>query len=170
MLPKSYLVFKWTVYALATIALFGLQSLVLGHIRVFGLAPFLYPVLPAVLASFEGLRRGSVFGLVAGLACDLMIPGPFEGFYTVLFTLIALLSALIAENLLSPGFLCALCVSAMALLLTGGAKLLWEALGGNRHLLLMGRIVAGETLLTLPALAAVFPLYRVIHRRCAADY
>ena len=71
MMPKSYLVFKWTVYSLATLGLFALQYLVLSHIQVLGLSPFLYPILPAVAASYEGLRRGSVFALVVGVVCDL---------------------------------------------------------------------------------------------------
>ena len=85
----------------------------LGQIRVRGLTPFLYPILPAVVASYEGPRRGAVFALILGLICDQLVVGPFEGFYTLIFTFIALLSALIGENLLSPGFLCALTVSAL---------------------------------------------------------
>ena len=76
MMPKSYLVFKWTVYSLATLLLFALQYLVLDHIQVWGLTPFLYPMLPAVAASFEGLRRGSTFALAVGVVCDLLLPGP----------------------------------------------------------------------------------------------
>ena len=52
MLPKSYLVFKWLVYASATLLFFALQSLVLNHIRVLGLTPFLYPLLPAIVAMY----------------------------------------------------------------------------------------------------------------------
>ena len=170
MLPKSYIILKWTVYALATLLLFCLQYLVLGQVRVMGLAPFVYPILPAVVASYEGPRRGAVFGLILGLVCDQLTVGPFEGFYTLLFTLIALLSALVGENLLSPGFRCALTVSAMAMLLTNGGRILVELLRGNTHLVLMGRIALIETLITLPALLAVLPLYRVIHLRCASDY
>ena len=48
--PKSYLIFKWIVYALATLLMLAFQSLVLSQIRVMGLTPFLYPVLPAVAA------------------------------------------------------------------------------------------------------------------------
>ena len=146
MLPKSYIVLKWTVYALATFLFFVLQYLVLGQIRVLGLTPFLYPILPE------------------------LVVGPFEGFYTLIFTFIALLSALIGENLLSPGFLCALTVSALAMLLTNGGRILVELLTGNTHLMLMGRSALGETLITLPALLVVLPLYRVIHLRCASDY
>ena len=66
MLPKSYLIAKWTVYALATLALAAVQHLVLGQISVLGVTPFLYPMLPALVASYEGLQRGSRFSLVMG--------------------------------------------------------------------------------------------------------
>ena len=131
MLPKSYLVFKWTIYSLATLLLFALQYLVLNHVHVFGITPFLYPMLPAVLSSYEGLRRGSVF---------------------------------------SPGFLCGLAVSAMGLVLTGLLRIAVMLLSGGRYPALMLQILAGETLLSLPALVVILPLYRVIHRRCARDY
>ena len=57
MQPKSYRVFKWVIYALATLFLCGLQEMFFCHIRVLGLTPFLYPVLPAVVAMFEGPRH-----------------------------------------------------------------------------------------------------------------
>ena len=170
MLPKSYIIFKWSVYALATLGFFFLQYLVLDQIEVQGLTPFLYPILPAVLASYEGLRRGSVFGLVLGLVCDLLLVTPFYGFFTVTFTLIALFAGLIGENLLSPGFLCGLSVSGMALLLNSAMRILTELIDGSGHALLLMQIALGETLLSLPALLLVLPLYRWIHKRCAADY
>lgn len=170
MLPKSYLVLKWTVYGLATLALFALQFMVLRHIQVLGVFPFIYPLFPAVVASYEGLRRGSVFGLVLGVVCDVLVFGPFDGFYTVLFTLIGLISALIAENLLAPGYLCGLVTGSAALVITGAARILLHLMGGNTHLLLMGRILLVETLLSLPALLVIVPLYRVIHQKCASEY
>ena len=166
MMPKSYLVFKWTVYSLATLALFALQYLVLDNIQVLGLTPFLYPVLPAVAASYEGLRRGSVFALAVGLVCDLLLPGPFEGFFAIALTL----AALIAENRLSPGFLCGLAVSAVSLGITAGMRLAVQFLSGGGYLGLMSRIALVETLITLPAILVVVPVYRLIHDRCASDY
>lgn len=170
MLPKSYIVFKWTVYGLATAALFAFQYLALDQISLWGLTPFLYPVLPAVAASYEGLRRGPFFALVLGVVCDVLIAGPFDGFYTLAFTLAGVIAALIAENLLSPGFLCALVVSALSLLLTAGLRIVFYALSGGAEFLLMGRIALIETALTLPAVVVVLPLYRVIHERCAVEY
>lgn len=170
MLPKSYLVFKWMVYGFAALLLFALQSLVLNHIRVFGLTPFLYPLIPAAVAMYEGNRRGPVFALVLGVVCDTLLHGPFTGFFTLVFPLIAIFAAMVGENFLSPGLLCCLVVSASALLLTGGMRILVHLLTGGGYVQLMARIALGETLLSLPALAVVMPLCRAIHRRCAADY
>ena len=170
MLPKSYLAFKWIVYTLATFLLCALQSLVLCHIQVLSVTPFLYPVLPAVTAMYEGSRRGALYGLFFGLLCDLFLPAPFTGFFVLLFPLIGLLSASIAGNMLSPGFFCALLVSALGLALTGVARVLLQFLSGGDHRTLMAWGALAETLLTLPALVVVVPLFRTIHRRCAADY
>lgn len=170
MQPKNYLVFKWVVYAIATFFLCALQSVLLGNIRVLGLTPFLYPVLPAVTAMFEGPRHGAVFALVFGLLCGLLLPAPFEGFFAVAFPVAAILSGAIAERLLSKGILCALIVSALGLLVTCGFRMLVQILSGGQYLGLMARISLGETLLTLPAVILVLPVYRTIFRRCAADY
>ena len=170
MLPKSYLAFKWAVYGLATLLLFAVQSLVLNNIRVFRLTPFLYPMLPAIAAMYEGSRRGPVFALVLGVVCDLLLFTPSPGFYTVVFPLVALFSAIIAENFFAPGVLCGLFVSAGGLLLTGAFRVLAQILSGGGHLALMAQTALGETLLTMPALLVVLPVYRVVHRRCAVDY
>ena len=170
MMPKSYLIFKWTVYSLATLVFFAFQYLVLNNIRVMGLTPFLYPILPAVAASYEGLGRGGFFALGVGLVCDLLLPGPIEGFFTLAFTVAALLSALIAENLLSPGFLCGLAVSAVSLAVTGALRLTVAFLSGGGYLGLMARMVLTEALITLPAVIVVVPVYRLIHDRCASEY
>ena len=170
MLPKSYLIAKWTVYALATLALAAVQHLVLGQISVLGVTPFLYPMLPALVASYEGLQRGSRFSLVMGFVCDLLILAPFPGFYTITFTLIGVLAGLIGENLLSPGWLCGFTVSAMGLAIVNAARLLLYFLSGDLHPLLMGRIALVEILITLPMLLPSLPTYRAIHSRCAVDY
>ena len=160
MQPKSYTVFKWAVYALATLLFFSLQGLVLDHVRVWGLTPFLY----------EGPRRGPVFALVMGLFCDILIWGPFEGFYALSFTIIALISAVIGENMLTPGTFCALLVSVGALLGTGGLRVLVHLLSGGQYVRLTARLALGEAVISLPALLLILPVYRTIHRRCAVDY
>lgn len=170
MLPKSYIITKWTVYTLATLLMAALQHLLLDRISLWGVTPFIYPMLPALVASYEGLHRGSKFALVTGFLCDLLIAGPFEGFYTVIFTLIGILAALIGENLLSPGWLCGFSVAAMGLGLVIISRLLLHLLSGSLRPLLMGRIALTEIAISLPVLLVALPIYRWIHSRCAADY
>lgn len=170
MLPKSYIVAKWTVYSLATLLLFGVQFLIFDHVSLWGVIPFTYPILPAVAAMYEGLRRGSVFALCVGIVCGLLLPGPFPGFYALVFVLSAILSARVAEFLLAPGWLCGLAVSAMSLVLCSFGRILFAALTGAGHLGLMARLGLMEALISLPALLPALPLYRFIHRRCAAAY
>ena len=100
----------------------------------------------------------------------MLVVGPFDGFYTLAFTLAGVIAALIGENLLSPGFLCALVVSVLSLLLTAGLRIVFAWLSGGEDFLLMGEIALGETLLTLPAVVVVFPLYRWVHKRCTVEY
>lgn len=170
MMPKSYIIAKWTVYSLATLLLFALQHLVFNHISVLDVTPFIYPILPALVASYEGLRRGSVFALVVGTVCDLLIIGPFEGFFAITFTIIGIYSALIAENAFSPGWLCGLVVSLMALGINGAAHFALYFLAGERDILRMAQIVLIECALSLPAIFPALPLYRSVHRNCAVDY
>ena len=70
-MPKSYLIFKWVVYSLATMLLVLLQLFVLNYIHVGGIAPFLPPMLVGAAASYEGSRASPVYALVFGLLCDL---------------------------------------------------------------------------------------------------
>ncbi len=170
MLPKSYVVFKWVMYAVATLFLCALQSVVFNHIHVFRLTPFLYPVLPALVAMFEGARPGAVFALCFGLACDLLVPAPFRGFFVLIFPVAAVVSAGIAGRLLSRGFLCGGVVSAAGLVLTACFRLFIQILSGGEYLGLMARIALGEVILTIPAVVIALPLYRMIYRRCGAEY
>lgn len=171
MLPKSYLIAKWSVYTLATLFLAACQHLILNHISVLGVTAFLYPLLPALVSSYEGLERGSKFSLVAGVICDILFYAPFDGFYAITFTIIGIFSAQIGKNLLSPdGWLCGLTVSSLAMVLVNAFRLAIYFLSGKLEPILMGQIALVETVITLPVLLIALPLYRWIHRHCAADY
>ena len=55
---------KWTAYALACLLLLFGHELTLAHLRVWGIAPFLPPLLPAVLASMEDRLEGDTNNLL----------------------------------------------------------------------------------------------------------
>jgi len=167
---KTFHLFKWILYILATLALCFVQSAALDHLEINGVTPFIYPILAALVPMFEGGREGPVFSLLFGLLCDLLLYSPAPGFFTILFTLTALIAAVIGENLLRHNFFCGLLVSAVGVGLTGGARIVLHILAGGGHVALMGRFALWEAGLSLPAIVLALPLYRTIHRRCTLDY
>ena len=61
---------KWTFYALATLLLCFFKRVLLGSVTVWGVLPFLPPVLLAVVASFEQPKAAVLSGIVFGALCE----------------------------------------------------------------------------------------------------
>lgn len=171
-MPKSYLIFKWVVYSLATMLLVLLQLFVLNYIHVGGIVPFLPPMLVGAAASYEGSRASPVYALVFGLLCDLALTGAGvpAGFFTFVFTLAALFASLLAENLFSPGFLCSLMSVTVCYLVTALGRCAVYLHRGTASPAAVLLIAAKEYLVTLPCLIVVFLLFRQVHRRTTVDY
>ena len=125
---------KWTAYALACLLLLFGHELTLAHLRVWGIAPFLPTLLPAVLASMEDRLEGFVFALAFGVLCDLALTAPLPCLYTIAFPLTALLAALIARSVLQPGILCSLAVSTAAFVLVDLITAVTLLAGGRSEL------------------------------------
>ena len=167
MIGRSETFIKWLLYALATFALFLLQG-VLHRLRLFGVLPFLYPVMAATLSMYEGAFAGTAYSLVLGVACDLLLPGPIPCFYTLVFPLAGLCAGLMARSLLPAGFPCCLASSAVAFLLTDAFHCLLLAMGGgfSSAALVAAAAETGQTQCFSPA---VLLLFRPIHRKCHLD-
>ena len=118
MLARNETIFKWLLYALATLLCVAIQGAVLQRVSIWGVIPFLYPLLPAVLATCEGPTAGTVYSLAVGVLCDSLLPGPIPCFYTLVFPLVGLCSALVSQSLLPAGILCSLVCSAFSFLVT----------------------------------------------------
>lgn len=156
---------KWTAYGAACLLLLFGHGLTLSHLRVWGIAPFLPPLLPAVLASMEDRLEGFVFALAFGVLCDLALTAPLPCLYTIAFPLTALLAALIARSVLQPGILCSLAVSTAAFvlvdLITAVTLLARRTLGAVRH-----RAARGAGAGALAAAAdRVPPVLAFLHRK-----
>lgn len=156
---------KWSVYALAIALLLLLHSLTGAHLRVWGVVPFLPPLLLAVVVSMEERLEGVVFGLVFGVLCDLALTAPVPWLYTVSFTAAALLVSFIARSVLQPGLLCSLVSSAatFALIDLIAAAVLLLA-GRSAPAAILSRALR-ELLLSLPLLLVCHPLLAFLHRR-----
>ena len=89
MLARNEIIFKWSLYAGATVLLLLLQGSLLQRITLWGVVPFLYPALAAVLGNYESPVSSTIFGLGLGVVCDLLLPGPIPCLYTLVFPLAA---------------------------------------------------------------------------------
>jgi len=168
MLARNETIFKWLLYGLATLLCFLVQA-VLQRFTFWGVIPFLYPLLPAVVSAYEGTTSGTIYGLAVGVACDLLLPGPIPCFYTLVFPLVGLCSALIAQSLLPAGVLCSLVVSVPAFLLTDGFHcfLLWT--GGQAAWPTGGSVMIREFCVSVILVLPVTWLFASVFRRTRFD-
>ena len=68
-------VFKWLFYALTALGFVLVQVFGLVHIRIWGVHPFLFPVLVSTVAALESAHESAVFALATGAVLDLTMPG-----------------------------------------------------------------------------------------------
>ena len=156
---------KWTFYALAALLLCFFKRVLLGSVSVWGVLPFLPPVLLAVMASFEQPKAAVLSGIVFGALCDLVLQASLPCLYTLAFTAAALLISTLVSNLLQQGFARALLATVLAFLVTD----LLQALAllprsGMSALLPMLHLFAKETALSCLLLLPSYPLLRAVHR------
>ncbi len=169
MLARNETIFKWTLYAAATALCLLVQGALLQRLSVWGVIPFLYPLLAVVPAAYEGPVPGTVFALAVGVVCDLLLPGSFPCFYTLLFPLVGLCAALLSQGLLPAGPLCSLAGTAAAFLMSGllHGLLLWAA--GKPAWGAGAFVTLREFCVTAPLTVPVTLLYRAVFRRTHLD-
>lgn len=154
---------KWTFYALATLLLCFFKRVLLGSVTVWGVLPFLPPVLLAVVASFEQPKAAVLSGIVFGALCDLVLPASFPCLYTLAFTLAALLTSTVMSSLLQQGFARALVSS----VLTFAVVDLFQSLAmltRGAALPTMLYLFARETLVSCALLLPSYPVLHAIRR------
>ena len=165
MVARNETLIKWALFAAAA-ALVCLVQGALEWLPILGVIPFLYPLLVAALAMLEGPLPGAVFGLVLGVLCDLTIAVPIPCFYTLVFPLAGLLSALLAQGWLTASFPCAAVASLLSFALTDFFHAAVLALNGNPAWGAAGVVALTETAVSLPFLIPVYLLLRAVHRKC----
>ena len=169
MLARSATIFKWALYGGAAAVFFLLQGALLQRITFWGVIPFVFPILPAVLAAYEPPLPACVYALVLGAVCDCLLPGPIPCFYTLVFPAAGLCGALISQSLLPAGVLCAAVNSLLAFFLTDlfHCLLLWlrghGAWGAGAWLFLR------ETCVSLPLCIPAALLFAAVYRRTHLD-
>lgn len=163
MITRREAALKWAVTALAALVLLFLHALTFSRLRVWGVAPFLPPLIVAAVCSIENDLGSIVYSLVFGVLCDLSLGGLFPCLYTLAFFSAAVLILVLGHSVLQPGFFCALISAAVSFLLT--AALSYVALaGGNATFGACVSLFLRELLISLPLLPLCFLVFWRIHK------
>lgn len=169
MLARSATIIKWVLYALAGLACTVVQAAVLQRFTLWGVIPFLYPLIAALPATFEGPAAGTVYALAAGVLCDLLLPSPIPCFYTLIFPLVGLSAGLLSQSLIPAGYLCSAVASLPAYLLTGVfyCIVLWAT--GHAAWTAGLSVTLRELCVSLPWSLPMAWLFRKVYRRVHID-
>ena len=101
--------------ALILLLLYVLQTDVFTHLRIGGICPLALPLAAVGFGIFDGGLTGGLWGLAAGILCDLSAGNSFA--FTILLTLIGFFSGFLSEFILAKGFPSFLTLSVAALLI-----------------------------------------------------
>jgi len=156
--------YKWLFYALSIVLLLFLRLFLIPSLTIWGVLPFLPPILLATIASLEDTRPAVIFGLVFGIFCDLAFNAPFPCLYTLAFTLSALLSTLLSQRLLQTGFLCAVIVSILTFFVVALLNAAVLLPTGRASLYAIFSLFTRETTVSLLFLLICYPLLSFLHR------
>ena len=167
MLGRTEIIFKWLLYAAGVLICWSLHGVALQFLNIFGVMPFIFPMLAAVIAMYEGPFSGSICALVMGILCDLTISVPIPCFYTLVFPIIGMLAGLIAKNWLPMSFWCAAILSLLAFTLTDSFHFLLLVLKGGGHAAQAAiDLACRETGASMPFLIPVYFVFRRIYEIC----
>ena len=148
--------FKWLFYALVSLLFILIQVFGLVHIRIWGVHPFVFPVLVATVAALESAHESAIFALAFGAVLDMTMPGVIPCFYTLAFLVVFLVSRVLSAKVLSRPFFCCMLCGALSIVCTDLLQMLFlnafTSFSFRSALLLTGK----ELLLTLPLMPLVY--------------
>ncbi len=169
MIARNETIYKWALYAAATALCLLVQGSFLQRLEFWGVIPFIYPLLAAVPATYEGPLAGTIFSLCVGLVSDLLLPGPVPCLYTLIFPLAGLCAGLLAQSWLPAGFLCSFVSAAAAFLLHGGFRCLILWMRGSAAWEAGALVMVREFCVAVPFIIPLTLLYRAVYRRTRFD-
>lgn len=170
MLARTATILKWTLYAAAAALCLLIQGALLQRITVWGVIPFLYPLLAAIPATYESPRSAAIFALCLGVLCDLLLPEPIPCLFTLLFPLIGLCASLLSQSLLPAGFFCSLTAGTAAFLIIDGFRCFALWMTGRPAWQAGGFLMVREFSVTAPLILPMTLLFRGVARRARRLY
>ena len=155
---------KWSVTFLCALMLAFLHSLTFSRLSLWGVAPFLPPIIIAAVCSIENDLGSIIFSLIFGILCDLSLGGLFPCLYTVSFFLCALLILILGHSVLQPGFFCALISAVVAFFLPALFSAVVLLSAGNASFAACVSLFLRELLVSLPLLLLCFTVFHALHK------
>jgi hypothetical protein len=115
-LKRRIVIVGFLLHALMLTVMYIVQSFVFTYLPPTGIRPLLLPLGVAGVAVFEGSTRGGLFGLFAGMMCDISFNQPIA-VLTVLFTMFGLAAGFLADIIMARGFpsYIACCIAILAM-------------------------------------------------------
>ena len=142
MIARNETIFKWSLYAAATALCLLVQTGFLQRLEFWGALPFLYPLLAAIPATYEGPLAGSIFSLCVGL---------------------------VSQSWLPAGFLCSFVSAAAAFLLHGSFRCLILWMQGAAAWEAGALVMVREFCAAAPFVIPLTLLYRSVFRKTRFD-
>ena len=158
-MTRRKLIFYWALYALLALLLVSVQSLLLSHLQIGGVHPFLLPCAAVLTAVYTSRKGGCVFAFLFGFFCDMLFTAAIPCFYLLLFTLFAFGAGLLSHRFLSPGFLCSLLVCSVSTFITSLFQMFCLSFRSDIPFLAGINLLALELVLSVPFVLILHPLY-----------
>lgn len=155
---------RGVVYALLLLVFWLLQVVILSHITVLGVHAVIMPALVVAVGLFEGGWRGGMFGLAAGIICDLSYTTPTV-LFTVLFPIFGFVEGFLTEFLINRRFYAYFVSAAGALMISGVLSMMRLLLSQpDSRAALWGSCIT-QVLLALPFAVAAYYACLAVPRR-----
>lgn len=169
MIARNETIFKWMLYAAATALCLFVQGGLLQRLEFWGVLPFIYPLLAVVPATYEGPLAGTVFSLILGVVCDLLLPGPIPCLFTLIFPLAGLCAGLISQSWLPAGFFCSLVCAVISFLFIDSFRCLLLWMGGKAAWEAGADVALREFCVAAPFILPLTLLYRAVFLKTHRD-
>ena len=163
-MTRRDLTIKWVLFSLASLGFIALQQLLLNRWEIWGVHPYLLPMLPVMSVILEGQKESAFFAVGLGLFCDLLSPAIIPCFYTIAFLACSLLAGVVAGRMIMPGFLCAFVCGALSMVVTDLLHMLFLTFYSSFPLSAAFALMGKELLLSILAAPVIFLLFRKISR------
>ena len=148
---------RGVLYGLYLLGFLLLQNVVFSHIAPLGVRAMFMPALVVAVALFEGGYRGGLFGLAAGIVCDLYLGGQTI-LFTVMFPIVGFAVGLLTDFYLNRRLFTYVVMSVLALFLAAFAQIFGLLVYRGQNAWALWSTAVLQTLWSVPF---IFPAYYI---------